>query len=89
MPGKRWDARSESKKCSAHWAAENFGRLTQQGLHLVSQPSGSDLALEPSRRCHETRIPRHLARCTDEEIAHWQNGGSFPDPWPANLRLMA
>lgn len=27
--------------------------------------------------------------CTDEEITHWQNGGSFPDPWPANLRLMA
>jgi G3E family GTPase len=26
--------------------------------------------------------------CTDEEITHWQNGGSFPDPWPANLKVM-
>lgn len=26
--------------------------------------------------------------CTDEEITHWQNGGTFPDPWPANLKIM-
>jgi G3E family GTPase len=26
--------------------------------------------------------------CTDAEIDHWQNGGSFPDPWPANLKVM-
>ena len=26
--------------------------------------------------------------CTDEEIRHWQDGGTFPDPWPANLKIM-
>jgi G3E family GTPase len=26
--------------------------------------------------------------CTEDELAHWQNGGSFPDPWPANLKIM-
>ena len=26
--------------------------------------------------------------CTDEEITHWQNGGKFHDPWPANLKVM-
>lgn len=26
--------------------------------------------------------------CTDEEITHWQNGGSFPDPWPAKLKVI-
>ena len=27
--------------------------------------------------------------CTDKEIVHWQNGGTFPDPWPANLKVMS
>ena len=26
--------------------------------------------------------------CTEDEIRHWQGGGSFPDPWPANLKVM-
>ena len=26
--------------------------------------------------------------CTDTEIEHWRNGGTFPDPWPANLKVM-
>ena len=27
-----------------------------------------------------------LRRCflTEDEIEHWQSGGSFPDPWPDN-----
>jgi hypothetical protein len=24
--------------------------------------------------------------CTPEEIRHWQNGGTFDDPWPKELR---
>lgn len=27
--------------------------------------------------------------CTAEEIQHWQDGGTFPDPWPANLKVMS
>ncbi|MEM7794602.1 MAG: GTP-binding protein [Cyanobacteria bacterium P01_C01_bin.118] len=26
------------------------------------------------------------ALCTDEEITAWQNGETFPDPWPQNIR---
>lgn len=26
--------------------------------------------------------------CTEEEIHHWRQGGKFPDPWPANLKVM-
>ena len=26
------------------------------------------------------------ALCTDEEITAWQNGETFPDPWPQSLR---
>jgi|GEM_PF-4921265 len=26
--------------------------------------------------------------CTGQEIEHWQSGGDFPDPWPANLKQM-
>lgn len=26
--------------------------------------------------------------CTEDELAHWQNGGAFPDPWPVNLKIM-
>ncbi len=26
--------------------------------------------------------------CTEEEIEHWQQGSVFPDPWPANLKVM-
>lgn len=26
--------------------------------------------------------------CTDGEIDHWRDGGTFPDPWPANLKVM-
>ena len=31
---------------------------------------------------------RHLQTCfcTDEEIRHWQSGGTFDDPWPKTLR---
>ena len=28
----------------------------------------------------------HTALCTDAEIAAWQNGSTFPDPWPQQLR---
>jgi G3E family GTPase len=24
--------------------------------------------------------------CTDEEVEHWRQGGSFPDPWPTRIR---
>ena len=47
------------------------------------------------RRCHLTVIgdknqvdwfTDSLKQCflTDNEIAHWQSGGEFPDPWPDN-----
>jgi G3E family GTPase len=26
--------------------------------------------------------------CTDAELAHWQDGGDFSDPWPANLKIL-
>jgi len=26
--------------------------------------------------------------CTEAEIAHWQAGGDFPDPWPKRLKLL-
>ena len=26
------------------------------------------------------------ALCTDEEVAAWQRGEPFPDPWPTSLR---
>ena len=26
------------------------------------------------------------ALCTEEEISAWQNGASFPDPWPKTMR---
>lgn len=26
--------------------------------------------------------------CTPEEITHWKNRGTFPDPWPKNLRKL-
>jgi G3E family GTPase len=26
--------------------------------------------------------------CTDGEIDHWRKGGTFPDPWPVNLKVM-
>lgn len=26
------------------------------------------------------------ALCTDKEIAAWQNGETFPDPWPKSLK---
>ncbi|WP_306345647.1 CobW family GTP-binding protein [Vibrio quintilis] len=48
------------------------------------------------RRCRLTVIGQNeevetfveaLNRCflTDEELAHWENGGSFSDPWPQNV----
>jgi G3E family GTPase len=27
--------------------------------------------------------------CTEAEISHWQAGGSFDDPWPKKLRMLA
>lgn len=26
--------------------------------------------------------------CTDKEITHWRNGGTFHDPWPENLKII-
>ena len=28
------------------------------------------------------------ALCTEDEIAAWQRGITFPDPWPTNVRTI-
>ena len=42
------------------------------------------IGLRPEREGFMAALKEAL--CTDEEIAAWQNGETFPDPWPKSLR---
>lgn len=42
------------------------------------------IGLGPSREAFVSAL--QAALCTDEEVAAWQRGESFPDPWPQALR---
>ncbi|MFM7605982.1 MAG: CobW family GTP-binding protein [Prosthecobacter sp.] len=58
-----------------------------QGTHPVFGDRLNELTLIGTE--HDRAIfLRHLQTCfcTDDEIRHWQAGGTFEDPWPKNLR---
>ena len=58
-----------------------------QGTHPVFGDRLNELTLIGTE--HDRAIfVRHLQSCfcTDDEIRHWQSGGTFEDPWPKNLR---
>ena len=42
------------------------------------------IGLQPDLNAFATTLKAAL--CTDEEVAAWQGGESFPDPWPTSLR---
>ena len=42
--------------------------------------------LPAARRAFESAL--QAALCTDEEIAAWQRGETFPDPWPQALKVL-
>ncbi len=58
-------------------------------LHPIFGDHSCDLTLIGHTRDREI-FGRELVDCfcTAEEIQHWKNGGVFPDPWPANLKVI-
>tara|TARA_Y100001934_G_C12360563_1_gene780482 strand:+ start:732 stop:1916 length:1185 start_codon:yes stop_codon:yes gene_type:complete len=42
------------------------------------------IGLKPA--CESFYATLENALCTDEEITSWQNGATFPDPWPKSIR---
>jgi G3E family GTPase len=42
------------------------------------------IGLKPAREAFAAAL--EVAFCTEDEIAVWQSGASFPDPWPTGLR---
>jgi G3E family GTPase len=85
----------------AYWKAELVknpdGKLLPQeiaqlrewlhGTHPVFGDRMNELTLIGTEHDRAIFI-RHLQTCfcTDEEIRHWQSGGTFDDPWPKTLR---
>ncbi|MEM9587163.1 MAG: GTP-binding protein [Planctomycetota bacterium] len=70
--------------------------LDEVELRGLRERLASETGRFGDRRCHLTVIgdkdqvdhfSESLRGCflTDEEIDHWQSGGDFPDPWPAEL----
>jgi G3E family GTPase len=58
-----------------------------QGTHPVFGDRMNELTLIGTE--HDRAIfLRHLQTCfcTEDEIRHWQSGGTFDDPWPKTLR---
>lgn len=84
-----------------HWRAEvvknKDGRLLSEEVDYLRElleekhPVFGDrhneltlIGLQADRESFATALKNAL--CTDDEIAAWQAGESFPDPWPTSLR---
>ncbi len=75
--------------CAIHCAVTPLLLLILPSLHPVFGDRSCELTLIGHARDLEI-FGRELLDCfcTEEEIEHWQQGGIFPDPWPANLKVM-
>lgn len=81
------------------YVLENDTRLLAEEKDHLRQQLGALHPLFGDRSCELTLIghERDLqifggelmdCFCTDEEVEHWRGGGTFSDPWPANLKVM-
>lgn len=70
--------------------------LLEIEVELLKERLAKESGRFGDRHCHLTvigdktqvdRFTQALTACflTEEEIAHWQAGGEFPDPWPKNM----
>ncbi|MEM0968770.1 MAG: GTP-binding protein [Verrucomicrobiota bacterium] len=86
---------------TGYWRAElvhnSTGKLLAEEVeHLKAQLQGehplfgdrhNEITLIGLRTDRESFLAAlNDALCTDEEIAAWQDGETFPDPWPTSLR---
>ncbi len=68
---------------------KEFLRSQLASLHPVFGDRSCELTLIGHARDLEVFRKELLSCfCTEQEIEHWQQGGTFPDPWPANLTVM-
>lgn len=85
------------------WRAEiahnRDGKLTSEEVEQLKEKLKSEHPIFGDRHNELTLIGLKAASasfysaledalCTDEEIAAWQKGESFPDPWPTSIRRM-
>ena len=85
------------------WRAEavhnRYGKLTPKEIELLQRQLAEDHPVFGDRRNQLTLIGLPTERqafaaalrnalCTDDEIAAWRRGESFPDPWPKNVRTI-
>ncbi len=83
------------------WRAEavhnRYGKLSTQEVELLERKLQAEHPIFGDRRNELTLIGLPAAReafaaalrdalCTEEEIAAWQRGETFPDPWPKSLQ---
>lgn len=58
-----------------------------ENKHPVFGDRHNELTLIGIKSARESfALALEAALCTEEEIAAWQNGETFPDPWPKSLR---
>ncbi|MEM0964340.1 MAG: GTP-binding protein, partial [Bacteroidota bacterium] len=85
------------------WRAEiaknTDGRLLPEEIEFLSTRLDSEHPVFGDRHneltliglpdaCASFHAALEAALCTDEEIAAWQNGDAFPDPWPQSIRRL-
>ena len=86
------------------WRAEavhnRYGKLTREETELVRRRLEAMHPVFGDRRNELTLIGLPAARdafadalrdalCTDDEIAAWQRGETFSDPWPTSVRMIS
>lgn len=78
---------------------ENNHKLLESEIELLKEKIAQESGRFGDRHCHLTvigdksqvdRFTKALTSCflTEDEIAHWESGGEFPDPWPKNIVKM-
>jgi G3E family GTPase len=90
-----------SLELTGHWRAEiaqsSDGKLLPEERELLQEQMKQQDPLFGDRHIELTLIGLPAARdafaaalrnalCTDAEVAAWQRGESFPDPWPQSLK---
>ena len=83
--------RTHILETDARLLAEEKDHLKQQldALHPIFGDRSCELTLIGHERDLEIFGSELMdCFCTDEEITRWQNGGTFSDPWPANLKVL-
>jgi hypothetical protein len=76
-PQRFYDLYREHLAAHLHDAHPVFGDRACE-LTLIGLPRDRDRFAASLRECF----------CTEAEIARWQAGGDFPDPWPKRLKLL-